>query len=145
MDAALRLIGNDSNRDVVFALGVMGILVVLFAPLPAWALDLGLPFSLAFSILILMVALWIEKPLDFSSFPTVLLIATILRLALNIASTRLILASGHMGTDAAGGVIYGFSQLMIGGNYVIGLIVFAILVIINFVVITKGATRIGFG
>ncbi|GGY50890.1 flagellar biosynthesis protein FlhA [Parvularcula lutaonensis] len=142
MDAALRLIGNDSNRDVVFALGVIGILVVLFAPLPAWALDVGLTFSLAFSILILMVALWIEKPLDFSSFPTVLLIATILRLALNIASTRLILANGHTGTDAAGGVIYGFSQLMIGGNYVIGLIVFAILVIINFIVITKGATRI---
>ncbi|MEM9809754.1 MAG: flagellar biosynthesis protein FlhA [Pseudomonadota bacterium] len=142
MDAALRLIGNDSNRDVVFALGVMGILVVLFAPLPAWALDVGLTFSLAFSILILMVALWIEKPLDFSSFPTVLLIATILRLALNIASTRLILANGHTGSDAAGGVIYGFSQLMINGNFVIGLIVFAILVIINFVVITKGATRI---
>ncbi|WP_198912414.1 flagellar biosynthesis protein FlhA [Parvularcula mediterranea] len=142
MDAALRLIGNDNNRDVVFALGVIGILVVLFAPLPAWALDMGLTFSLAFSILILMVALWIEKPLDFSSFPTVLLIATILRLALNIASTRLILSNGHQGTDAAGGVIYGFSQLMIGGNYVIGLIVFAILVIINFVVITKGATRI---
>ena len=142
MDAALRLIGGDSNRDVVFAVGVLGILVVLFAPLPAWALDLGLTFSIAFSILILMVALWIEKPLDFSSFPTVLLIATILRLALNIASTRLILSNGHTGTDAAGGVIYGFSQLMIGGNYVIGLIVFAILVIINFVVITKGATRI---
>ncbi|WP_256619377.1 flagellar biosynthesis protein FlhA [Parvularcula maris] len=142
MDAALRLIGNDSNRDVVFAAGVMTILVVLFVPLPGWALDLGLTFSLAFSILILMVALWIEKPLDFSSFPTVLLIATILRLALNIASTRLILANGHQGTDAAGGVIYGFSQLMVGGNYVIGLIVFAILVIINFIVITKGATRI---
>ncbi|MEM6912878.1 MAG: FHIPEP family type III secretion protein, partial [Pseudomonadota bacterium] len=142
MDAALKLIGNDSNRDVVFALGVLTILVVLFAPLPAWALDLGLTFSLAFSILILMVALWIEKPLDFSSFPTVLLIATILRLALNIASTRLILSNGHTGGDAAGGVIYGFSQLMINGNFVIGLIVFAILVIINFVVITKGATRI---
>ncbi|MEM9839898.1 MAG: flagellar biosynthesis protein FlhA [Pseudomonadota bacterium] len=142
MDAALRLLGNDSNRDVVFAVGVLGILVVLFIPLPAWALDLGLTFSLAFSILILMVALWIEKPLDFSSFPTVLLIATIMRLALNIASTRLILANGHTGTDAAGGVIYGFSQLMVGGNYVIGLIVFAILVIINFIVITKGATRI---
>ncbi len=142
VDAALKLIGNDSNRDVAFAIGVLGILVVLFVPLPGWALDLGLTFSLAFSILILMVALWIDKPLNFSSFPTVLLIATILRLALNIASTRLILANGHTGPDAAGGVIYGFSQLMVGGNYVIGLIVFAILVIINFVVITKGATRI---
>ena len=99
VDAALRLIGGNSNRDVVFAVGVLGILVVLFAPLPAWALDLGLTFSLAFSILILMVALWIEKPLDFSSFPTVLLIVTILRLALNIASTRLILSNGHTGTS----------------------------------------------
>ncbi|NRA29274.1 MAG: flagellar biosynthesis protein FlhA [Parvularculaceae bacterium] len=123
-------------------MGVLGILVVLFVPLPGWALDMGLTFSLAFSILILMVALWIEKPLDFSAFPTVLLIATILRLALNIASTRLILSNGHTGADAAGGVIYGFSQLMINGNFVIGLIVFAILGIINIVVITKGATRI---
>ncbi|MCK5748790.1 MAG: FHIPEP family type III secretion protein, partial [Oricola sp.] len=142
MERVARLLEADGHRDVAFALGVVGILVVLFAPLPPWILDLGLTFSLALSVLILMVALWIEKPLNFSSFPTILLIATILRLALNIASTRLILSEGHTGIDAAGAVIYGFSQLMIGGNFVIGLIVFAILIIINFIVITKGATRI---
>ena len=142
MERVIKLFDFDANRDVLFALGVLGILLVLFAPLPPWVLDIGLTFSLAFSVLILMVALWIDKPLNFSSFPTVLLIATILRLALNIASTRLILSEGHTGADAAGGVIYGFSQLMIGGNFVIGLIVFAILVVINFIVITKGATRI---
>ena len=142
MERVARLFDADAHRDVLFALGVVGILVVLFAPLPPWILDIGLTFSLALSVLILMVALWIQKPLDFSSFPTILLIATILRLALNIASTRLILSEGHTGVDAAGGVIYGFSQLMIGGDFVIGLIVFAILVIINFIVITKGATRI---
>ena len=142
MERALRLMNFGAHRDILFALGVLAILLVLFAPLPPWVLDIGLTFSLAFSVLILMVALWIDKPLNFSSFPTVLLIATILRLALNIASTRLILSEGHTGADAAGGVIYGFSQLMVGGNFVIGLIVFAILVVINFIVITKGATRI---
>ena len=142
MERALNFFNFDAHRDVLFALGVIGILLVLFAPLPPWVLDIGLTFSLAFSVLILMVALWIDKPLNFSSFPTILLIATILRLALNIASTRLILSEGHTGADAAGGVIYGFSHLMIGGNFVIGLIVFAILVVINFIVITKGATRI---
>ncbi len=142
MERALRRINFTGNYDVAFALGILAILTVLFAPLPPFILDIGLSFSLALSVLILMVALWIEKPLNFSSFPTVLLVATILRLALNIASTRLILSNGHQGADAAGGVIYGFSHLMIGGNYVIGLIVFAILIIINFLVITKGATRI---
>lgn len=145
MERALRALNFGAiggNRDIAFALGVLFILTVLFAPLPPWALDLGLSVSLALAVLILMVALWIEKPLDFSSFPLILLVATILRLALNIASTRLILAEGHHGPDAAGGVIYGFSQFMIGGNFVIGLIVFAILIVINFLVITKGATRI---
>jgi flagellar biosynthesis protein FlhA len=142
VERTLRLVSFDTNRDILFAIGIIAILLVLFAPLPPWMLDVGLSFSLALAVLILMVSIWIDKPLDFSSFPTVLLIATILRLALNIASTRLILSNGHEGGDAAGGVIHGFSQLMIGGNYVIGLIVFAILIIINFVVITKGATRI---
>ena len=134
MERVAKLFDADEHRDVFFALGVVGILVVLFAPLPSWALDVGLTFSLALSVIILMVALWIEKPLNFSSFPTILLIATILRLALNIASTRLILSEGHSGIDAAGSVIFGFSQLMIRGNFVIGLIVFAILVVINFIV-----------
>jgi flagellar biosynthesis protein FlhA len=131
-----------ANRDVMFAGGIVLMLTVLFLPVPTWLLDLGLALSLSLSVLILMVALWINRPLDFSSFPTVLLVVTMMRLALNIASTRLILSEGHQGTHAAGHVIQGFSQFVMGGNFVIGVIVFSILVVINFVVITKGATRI---
>jgi flagellar biosynthesis protein FlhA len=130
------------HKDIAFAGGIILILLVLFMPLPTFLLDFGLAVSLSISVLVLMVALWIYKPLDFNSFPTLLLIVTMLRLSLNIASTRLILSEGHTGTDAAGGIIEGFSQFIVGGNYVIGIIVFAILVIINFVVITKGSTRI---
>ncbi len=131
-----------ANRDVLFALGILLVLAVLFLPVPTWFLDLGLTLSLAVSVLILMVSLWISKPLDFSSFPTVLLVVTVLRLALNIASTRLILSHGHTGPSAAGHVIEGFSQFIMGGNFVIGVVIFAILIVINFVVITKGASRI---
>jgi len=131
-----------ANRDVLFALAIVLVLAVLFLPVPTWFLDLGLALSLAVSVLILMVSLWISKPLDFSSFPTVLLVVTVLRLALNIASTRLILSHGHTGPAAAGHVIEGFSQFIMGGNFVIGVVIFAILIVINFVVITKGATRI---
>ncbi|HEV7367610.1 flagellar biosynthesis protein FlhA [Arenibaculum sp.] len=131
-----------ANRDVLFATGIVMVLTVLFLPVPTWLLDLGLALSISVSVLILMVALWIHRPLDFSSFPTVLLVVTVLRLALNIASTRLILSEGHTGTAAAGHVIQGFSQFIMGGNFVIGIIVFAILVVINFVVVTKGASRI---
>ncbi|CAO3458534.1 Flagellar biosynthesis protein FlhA [Azospirillum argentinense] len=131
-----------ANRDVLFALGILLVLAVLFLPVPTWFLDLGLALSLAVSVLILMVSLWIGKPLDFSSFPTVLLVVTVLRLALNIASTRLILSHGHTGPSAAGHVIEGFSQFIMGGNFVIGVVIFAILIVINFVVITKGASRI---
>ncbi|TIV23398.1 MAG: EscV/YscV/HrcV family type III secretion system export apparatus protein, partial [Mesorhizobium sp.] len=102
----------------------------------------GLAFSIALSVLILMVALWIQRPLDFSSFPTVLLIATMLRLSLNIATTRMILSHGNEGTHAAGYVISGFSKLVMSSDFVIGLIVFMILIVVNFIVITKGATRI---
>ena len=125
-----------------FALGIVVILAVLFLPIPAFLIDIGLAFSIALSVLILMVALWIQRPLDFSSFPTILLIATMLRLSLNIATTRMILSHGNEGTHAAGYVISGFSQLVMSGDFVIGLIVFMILVIVNFIVITKGATRI---
>lgn len=131
-----------ANRDVGFALGVILILAMLFVPLPAMILDLGLAISLSLSALILMVALWIPKPLEFNSFPTLLLVVTMLRLSLNVASTRLILSEGHTGTDAAGGVIEGFSRFIVAGNFVIGIVIFAILVIINFIVITKGSTRI---
>ncbi len=131
-----------ANRDVVFAVGVTMILAVLFVPLPAVLLDFGLAVSLALSALILMVALWIPRPLDFNSFPTLLLVVTMLRLSLNVASTRLILSEGHTGQGAAGGVIEGFSRFIVAGNFVIGIVIFAILVIINFIVITKGSTRI---
>ena len=131
-----------SRRDFGFAAGIVAILAVLFLPVPAVLIDVGLAFSIALSVLILMVALWIQKPLEFSAFPTVLLIATLLRLALGIATTRLILANGQKGVDAAGHVIQGFSQFVMSGDFVIGIVVFMILITVNFLVITKGATRI---
>jgi flagellar biosynthesis protein FlhA len=128
--------------DLALAIGVLTILVVLILPLPPILLDLCLAISIIISVLILMTALFIHTPLEFSSFPTVLLIATMLRLALNLASTRLILAHGHEGTSAAGHVIEAFGNFVMSGNFVIGIIVFTILVIVNFVVITKGSGRI---
>ena len=128
--------------DLALALGVMTIIVVLILPMPAFLLDFSLAISITFSVLVLMTALFIQKPLEFSAFPTVLLIATMLRLALNLASTRLILGHGHEGTSAAGHVIEAFGHFVMQGNFVIGVIVFAILVIVNFVVITKGSGRI---
>ena len=133
---------SPSTRDIGFALGIVAILCVLFLPIPVMLVDIGLAFSIALSVLILMVALWIQRPLDFSSFPTVLLIATMIRLSLNIATTRVILSHGNEGPTAAGGVIAGFSSLVMSGDFVIGLIVFLILITVNFIVITKGATRI---
>ncbi|WP_183233362.1 flagellar biosynthesis protein FlhA [Bradyrhizobium sp. CIR3A] len=130
------------GADAFFAGGIVAMLTILFLPIPPILIDLGLAFSIALSALILMVALWIQRPLDFSAFPTVLLIATILRLALNVATTRLILSRGGEGEQAAGHVVAGFSKFVMGGDFVIGLIIFAILVTVNFVVITKGATRI---
>ncbi len=136
-------IGNTLKRgDLGLAFGVLAILVILILPLPPVLLDLALAVSITISILILMTALFIHTPLEFSSFPTVLLIATMLRLALNLASTRLILSKGHEGTHAAGHVIEAFGNFVMSGNFVIGIIVFAILVIVNFVVITKGSGRI---
>ncbi|QDL96536.1 flagellar biosynthesis protein FlhA [Rhodopseudomonas palustris] len=128
--------------DLALAIGVLTILVVLILPLPAIILDLFLAISITLSILILMTALFIQAPLEFSSFPTVLLISTMLRLSLNMASTRLILSHGHEGTAAAGHVIEAFGGFVMGGNFVIGIIVFTILIIVNFVVITKGSGRI---
>jgi flagellar biosynthesis protein FlhA len=128
--------------DIALALGILTILVVLILPLPSLVLDLFLAISITLSILILMTSLFIQAPLEFSSFPTILLISTMLRLSLNLASTRLILAHGHEGTDAAGHVIEAFGSFVMSGNFVIGIIVFAILVIVNFVVITKGSGRI---
>jgi flagellar biosynthesis protein FlhA len=130
------------NGEIALAIGILAILVVLLLPLPPWLLDLALSFSITFAILILMTSVFIRKPLEFSSFPTVLLISTMLRVALNLASTRLILAHGKEGTAAAGLVIEAFGRLITQGNFVIGIIVFAILIIVNFIVITKGAGRI---
>ncbi len=128
--------------DVIFALLIVGILVMLILPMPTWMLDVSLALSMSFSVLILMTVLFIERPLDLSSFPTILLVATLIRLSLNLASTRLILAHGHEGSDAAGKVIEAFGGFVMQGNFVIGVIVFGILVIVNFVVITKGSGRI---
>jgi len=128
--------------DLALAVGVLTILVVLILPLPPVLLDLFLAVSIILSVLILMTSLFIQAPLEFSSFPTILLIATMLRLALNVATTRLILSRGHEGTTAAGHVIEAFGNFVMSGNFVIGIIVFAILVIVNFVVITKGSGRI---
>ena len=133
---------TTGNRDIGFAIGIVAILVVLFLPIPPILLDMGLAISISLSVVILMVALWIQRPLDFSAFPTVLLIATMLRLSLNVATTRLILSHGHEGPAAAGHIVGGFSKLVMGGDFVIGVIVFLILITINFMVITKGASRI---
>ncbi len=136
-------IGTILKRgDLALAFGILTILVVLILPLPSVILDLFLAISITLSILILMTSLFIQAPLEFSAFPTILLISTMLRLSLNLASTRLILSRGHEGTDAAGHVIEAFGSFVMGGNFVIGIIVFAILVIVNFVVITKGSGRI---
>jgi flagellar biosynthesis protein FlhA len=130
------------STDIALAVGVMAIILVLILPLPPLLLDLLLAVPIVFSVLILMTALFIQTPLEFSSFPTVLLIAAMMRLALNLATTRLILADGHTGTDAAGHVIEAFGNFVMNGNFVIGVVVFSILIIVNFIVITKGSGRI---
>jgi flagellar biosynthesis protein FlhA len=128
--------------EIGLAAGVLGILAIMLVPLPPVLLDVLLAISITLSILVLVTALMIKKPLEFTSFPSVLLLSTLLRLSLNIASTRLILSGGHSGEHAAGEVIFAFAQFVMGGEFMIGVIVFAILVIVNFVVITRGSTRI---
>ncbi len=128
--------------DILFAFGIITIIMFMLVPIPTTLLDFGLSISITFSVMILMTVLFIQAPLDFSTFPTVLLVSTSLRLGLNVASTRLILENGHKGRDAAGAVIESFGTFIIKDSYIIGAIVFAILVIVNFVVITKGSGRI---
>lgn len=130
------------NSDLLIAIGLLSILTIMIIPLPVILLDLALAFSLATGILILLVALYIHRPLDFSVFPSLLLITTLFRLSLNVATTRIILSKGHEGPGSAGEVIEAFGNFVVGNNYVIGFIVFSILVVINFVVITKGAGRV---
>ena len=134
--------GFIMRGEIALAAGVLGILAIMLVPLPAVLLDFLLAISITSSILVLMTALMIQKPLEFTAFPSVLLLTTLLRLALNIASTRLILSNGQSGEHAAGEVIAAFARFVMGGEFVIGVIVFAILVIVNFVVITRGSTRI---
>ncbi|WP_404384764.1 flagellar biosynthesis protein FlhA [Caenispirillum salinarum] len=141
-NAKSALLKAGSRGDIMFAAGVIMILVVLILPLPPWMLDVLLAMSITLSVLILMTTIFIERALEFNVFPVVLLIATLFRLALNLASTRLILANGHQGPGAAGDVIQAFGGFIMGNNFVIGVIVFAILILVNFMVITKGSTRI---
>lgn len=126
---------------VLLALALMAVIVMMVLPVPAWLLDAGLAASFALAILMFTITLFIERPLDFSSFPTVLLASLMLRLSLNVASTKLIVAEGHTGPQAAGAVIHGFAMFVMGGNVFIGVVIFCVLLIVNFVVITKGAGR----
>jgi flagellar biosynthesis protein FlhA len=126
---------------VFMAVALMAIIVMMILPMPAWVLDIGLAASFAVAILIFTVVLFIERPLDFSAFPTILLASLMLRLSLNVSSTKLIIGQGHEGTDAAGSVIEGFAMFVMGGDVFLGLVVFGVLLIVNFIVITKGAGR----
>ncbi|MFN3722961.1 MAG: flagellar biosynthesis protein FlhA [Paracoccaceae bacterium] len=139
-----------NNRDrlalffrptILLALALMAIIVMMVLPVPAWMLDIGLALSFALAILMLTVTLFIERPLDFSAFPTILLSSLMLRLSLNVSSTKLIIGEGHTGTSAAGAVIEGFANFIMGGNVLLGLVIFCVLLIVNFMVITKGAGR----
>ncbi len=130
------------HSDIGIALAVLGTLLVMIIPVPPIIMDLLLVMSMTFSVCVLLVAVYSGKPLDFSVFPTVLLFATLFRLSLNVASSRLILLNGHTGEAAAGRVIETFGHLVVGGNYIVGLVIFILLIVINFVVITKGAGRV---
>ena len=126
---------------ILLAIALMAVIVMMILPMPSWVLDIGLAASFALAILMFTVTLFIDRPLDFSAFPTVLLASLILRLSLNISSTKLIIGEGHTGTDAAGDVIQGFAMFVMGGSVILGIVIFCVLLIVNFVVINKGATR----
>lgn len=132
---------NSSQATIALAFVLMGIICIMILPVPSWALDIGLAASFSLAILMFTVTLFIQRPLDFSAFPTILLGSLILRLSLNIASTKLIIGNGHTGTSAAGDVIEGFAMFVMGGNIALGLVVFCVLLMVNFLVINKGATR----
>jgi hypothetical protein len=140
--ALLDRLGGVGKFGLGAPLLLIAMLSMMVLPLPPVALDMLFTFNIALSLVVIMVAVYTPRPLEFAVFPTVLLVATLLRLALNIASTRVILLEGHTGTDAAGQVIQAFGDFVVGGNYAVGLVVFAILIIINFVVVTKGAGRV---
>ena len=134
-------ISSFLQPTVMLAVALMAVIVMMILPMPSWVLDIGLATSFAIAILIFTVTLFISRPLDFSSFPTILLASLMLRLSLNVSSTKLIIGNGHTGPDAAGGVIQGFAMFIMGGSVYLGLVVFGVLLIVNFIVITKGAGR----
>jgi flagellar biosynthesis protein FlhA len=136
------MLGWVARGEVGMAVGVIGVILLLILPIPTFLLDMLLALSLVSSVLILMTAVMMKRPLDFAIFPTVLLVSTLFRLGLNLASTRLVLSHGHEGSGGAGQVIQAFGALMMGGSFIIGIIIFAIILVVNFVVITKGSTRI---
>ncbi|HRO10631.1 flagellar biosynthesis protein FlhA [Amaricoccus sp.] len=138
MDLSLRTLYQPT---VLLAMALMAVIAMMILPMPAWVLDLGLAASFAIAILIFTITLFIQRPLDFSSFPTILLASLMLRLSLNVSSTKLIIGQGHTGTKAAGHVIEGFAMFIMGGSVFLGLVIFAVLLIVNFIVITKGAGR----
>ncbi len=130
------------SKDLTIVVFIVAILAIIIVPLPSPVLDFFLVISLSISVLIILISLYIPKPTDLTTFPTLILIITLYRLALNISTTRMILTNGHNGPDAVSEIISSFGQFVVGGNYVIGVIVFSILVLINFMVITKGSTRV---
>ena len=134
--------GASLAAGLALPIGILAIIAMMVLPLPVILLDIFFVGNILLSLVILMVALYAYRPLDFSSFPSLLLIATVFRLALNVASTRIVLSEGHTGHEAAGKVIQAFGEFVIAGNLIVGLLVFTILVIINLVVITKGASRV---
>ncbi len=146
MEMTLNFLKNQNSKmmltSLVMPIGILALITMMVLPVPVFMLDIFFVGNILVSLLILMVAINTYRPLDFSSFPSLLLIATILRLGLNVASTRIVLNEGHTGTDAAGHVIEAFGQFVISGNYTVGIFVFIILVIINLVVITRGAGRV---
>ncbi len=133
--------GAALNPTIMLAMALMAVIIMMILPMPSWILDTGLAASFALAILIFTITLFIERPLDFSAFPTILLASLMLRLSLNVSSTKLIIGQGHTGTNAAGDVIEGFAQFVMGGSVFLGLVVFCVLLIVNFMVINKGATR----
>jgi flagellar biosynthesis protein FlhA len=142
-----RLISNNAKssaamKGLLAPLFIIMVLAMMVLPLPPLALDLFFTFNIAMALMVMVVAAYMTKPLDFAAFPTVILLTTLLRLSLNVASTRVVLMHGHTGPGAAGAVIESFGHFLIGGSFAVGLIVFAILVVINFVVVTKGSERI---
>ncbi|MBS0544656.1 MAG: FHIPEP family type III secretion protein, partial [Proteobacteria bacterium] len=137
-----QLLTPANLRPMAAPLLIVMILSMMVLPLPVFLLDVFFTFNIAISVMVMLVAMYSKKPLDFSVFPTVLLVTTLLRLSLNVASTRIVLMHGHSGPDAAGKVIEAFGNFLVGGNTAVGIVVFVILTIINFVVITKGAGRI---